>query len=162
MERNFIMRTDENCIDGGATLESLEPRRLLSASISGRVLTVVGGGGNDTISLIRSGIDDVIANVNGVRNTFDMDNFDRVVLSGVGGNDTITNGNGINNASLDGGSGNDRLVDGNGGNTLIGVGGNDTLIAGPGNDSLSGGGGVDTVDYSARASGFSFYGYRED
>ena len=137
-------------------VERLETRRLLSASISNRVLTVIGGAGNDGISLSRTGVDDVIATVNGARWQFDMDNFDSAVLSGVGGNDRIANASGIENVSLDGGSGNDRLVDGNGDNTLIGVGGNDTLSPGTGDDFLTGGSGTDTVDYSPHSAGLHF------
>src|SRR5688500_16476158 len=134
-------------------LEVLETRRLLSASISIRVLTPIGGAGNDGISLSRTGVDDVIATVNGGTWQFDMDNFDSAVLSGVGGNDRIANASGIENVSLDGGSGNDRLIDGNGSNTLVGVGGNDTLSPGTGDDFLSGGTGTDTADYSPHSAG---------
>src|SRR5687767_1444063 len=137
-------------------VELLETRRLLSASISNRVLTVIGGAGNDGISLSRTGGDDVIATVNGATWQFDMDNFDSAVLSGVAGNDRIANASGIENVSLDGGSGDDRLVDGNGDNTLIGVGGNDTLSPGTGDDFLSGGSGTDTVDYSPHSAGLRF------
>jgi Ca2+-binding RTX toxin-like protein len=137
-------------------LEFLETRRLLSASISNRLLTVIGGAGNDGISLSRTGVDDVIATVNGVTWQFDMDNFDSAVLNGVGGNDRIANASGIENVSLDGGSGNDRLIDGNGSNTLIGVGGDDTLSPGTGDDFLTGGSGTDTVDYSPHSAGLHF------
>jgi len=137
-------------------LEQLENRCLLSASITDRVLNIIGTDGGDTISLTRSGVDDVIANVNGDADTFDMDDFDAVFIGGAGSGDTITNGNGIGNVTLEGGSGNDRLVDGNGSNTLSGVGGNDTLIAGAGDDFLAGGSGTDTVDYSSHSSGLQF------
>jgi Ca2+-binding RTX toxin-like protein len=137
-------------------MESLEPRRLFAASIDGRILTVLGGAGGDTITLTRSGLDDVRVGINGAVSTFDMGDFDTVVVSGVGGNDAITIGDGIGNATLAGGSGNDLLTDGDGGNTLEGSDGDDTLIAGAGDDFLSGGAGNDTIDYSARTEGFLF------
>lgn len=137
-------------------MEWLEPRRLLAASIDGRVLTVLGGAGNDAITVTRSGADDVRVSINGTVSMFDTENFDSVVVSGVGGNDTMTIGDGISNASLVGGSGNDRLTDGDGSNTLLGGDGDDTLVPGAGDDSISGGGGTDTVDYSGHAAGLNF------
>ena len=52
--------------------EGLESRYLLAASITDRVLTVTGTGGNDVISLTRSGTDNVV----------DLDNLDSAVLLG--------------------------------------------------------------------------------
>jgi Ca2+-binding RTX toxin-like protein len=68
--------------------EQLEPRRLL-AGIEAGVLVARGTESGDTISIRRSGIDDVIVTTNGVNQTFDMDNFTGVRLEGLGGNDTF-------------------------------------------------------------------------
>lgn len=63
----------------------------------------------------------------------------KVIIKGLGGNDTLTAEAGFNKpVTLDGGTGNDSLFGGSGA---------DVLIGGPGNDVLSGGAGKDTADY---------------
>ena len=70
-------------------VESLEARRLFAASIDGRVLTALGGGGNDTITVTRSGLDDVRVNINGTASVFDMGDFDNEEATSAGGPNAI-------------------------------------------------------------------------
>src|SRR6478735_2865441 len=71
-----------------AVAETLEPRRLFAAIESG-ILVARGTANADTISLRRSGGDDVIVTTNGTNQTFDMDNFTGVRLEGLGSADTF-------------------------------------------------------------------------
>ena len=90
------------------------------------------------------------------------------LLSGAGGNDSITGGSGndalyggtgndtiLGNAgadTVDGGTGNDSLSGGLGDDTFYGGDGDDTMAGGAGADSFFGGTGLDIVDYSASGS----------
>jgi hypothetical protein len=96
-------------------------------------VSVLGGGGNDTILA-----------VNSANNT----------LSGGAGNDSL-GGNGSGNNLLLGGAGHDTIVCGTGNNTLngglnydslVGGSGSDLLIGGPGTDVLSAGSGNNTLN----------------
>src|SRR5688500_3420331 len=71
-----------------AVAEVLEPRRLFAAIESG-ILVARGTANADTISVRRTGADDVIVTTNGANQTFDMDNFTGVRLEGLGGSDTF-------------------------------------------------------------------------
>src|SRR5688572_27081590 len=75
-------------IIAAAIAEPLEARRLLAGIESG-ILVARGTTGVDTISLRRTGTDDVIVTTNGIGQTFDMDNFSGVRLEGLGGDDTF-------------------------------------------------------------------------
>src|SRR5581483_10249292 len=121
-------------------LESLERRRLLSSAIlKNGILTIVGGAGNDTILLAKSG-SNISVSIDGV-------------ASGPFKSSSVT---GI---SIDAGSGNDSvsLLSNGEANavtqpaTILGGKGNDTLAGGTGADSLDGGAGTDTADYSSRS-----------
>jgi Ca2+-binding RTX toxin-like protein len=79
----------------------------------------------DSITVRRTGSDDVIVQINGTSRQFDMDNFPGGVrLEGFGGNDRITIVDSLNSpvqrrVTINGGAGND---------TLIGNDGNDSLL----------------------------------
>jgi Ca2+-binding RTX toxin-like protein len=109
-------------------------------------LTVNGTAANETLGVVRVGVDDVRVNVNGVTRTFDMDDFDRIELNGGDGQDTMTIGAGVANALLAGGPGNDLLTGNELGNTLHGYAGEDTVVGNGGDDSMSGGPGNDNLD----------------
>ncbi|MGB7160179.1 MAG: calcium-binding protein, partial [Tepidisphaeraceae bacterium] len=96
-----------------AQAEPLESRRLL-AGIEAGVLVAHGTSGGDTISLRRSGADDVIVTTNGVNQAFDMDNFTGVRLEGLGGDDTFNLIDPlvspvVRNITVLGGAGNDTI-----------------------------------------------------
>src|SRR5690348_13667375 len=82
------IRVDARSAIRSAVAEVLEPRRLFAAIESG-ILVARGTANADTISLRRTGTDDVIVTTNGANQTFDMDNFTGVRLEGLGGNDTF-------------------------------------------------------------------------
>ena len=113
--------------------------------IRDRVLTVNGTAAHESLGVVRTGIDDVRVNVNGVTRTFDMDDFDRITINGGAGNDTLTAGAGVANLSLSGDAGNDHITGNELANGLAGEDGNDTLDGGAGNDLLFGGAGDDTI-----------------
>lgn len=116
------------------------------------VLVGRGTGGDDTITIRRTGIDDVIVQINGTSQTFDMDNFrGGVRLEGLGGNDHITVIDSLllpvtRRVTLDGGAGNDRLTGNDGPDLILGRAGNDSLVGSYGDDTLDGGGGSDIGD----------------
>src|SRR5688572_13900239 len=96
-----------------AIAEVLEPRRLLAGIESG-ILVARGTEGADTISVRRTGGDDVIVTTNGLNQTFDMDNFTGVRLEGLGGNDTFNlidplTSPLVRNTTVIGGAGNDTV-----------------------------------------------------
>lgn len=91
------------------------------------------------------------------------DYWESWVMSGYGGNDSLTGGlkndtlyGGYGNDYLDGWSGNDYLDGGYGNDTLLGWYGNDKLNGGDGNDFLKGEAGNDTLTGGAGADIFAF------
>lgn len=139
-------------------LESLEPRRLLSAAVRGSTLVVTGTPGNDAITIDYNKQDSTYqVSINKSVQTFNAkavkaisvdagngkDNVSitpRVAVNstilGSAGNDTLTGGNATD--LILGGAGNDLIHGGNGNDLLYGDGGNDTLFGDAGNDTLGG------------------------
>ena len=147
-------------------LELLECRRLLSATIANRVLTITGTRRNDVISLRQTKFLDPAAGhltpavepiLNGQsEGRFLQSQFDSIVFFGDAGNDRISVPWGhIQNrrfvkglsipVSLEGSAGNDTLIGGDGNDTLVGGRGRDSLLGHAGNDLLSGGAAADTL-----------------
>lgn len=117
-------------------VQTLEPRRLLSASVSlaaGGVLTVNGTSGNDVIRITLDAVNprqlDVI--VNGATQSFTASSVNSISVNAGSGNDDVEvlELNGPINVPM----------------TLLGGSGNDTLVGGSGNDYIDGGAGNDTV-----------------
>src|SRR5689334_9815855 len=92
-------RLDARSAIRSAVAEVLEPRRLFAAIESG-ILVARGTANADTISLRRSGGDDVIVTTNGANQTFDMDDFTGVRLEGLGGDDGLTVADPITTSTL--------------------------------------------------------------
>lgn len=132
-------------------IESLEDRRLMSATVLFGALIVTGTDGPDTISLSmdaqHSNKLDVTIN-DKLAGSF---NLNRIKLGvhvlGLGGDDTIyvDESNGIIPFGIDmiGGAGNDVLFGGTGNDTFFGGPGDDLLFGNDGNDLLDGGDGND-------------------
>jgi Ca2+-binding RTX toxin-like protein len=132
-------------------LEILEDRSLPStAVIIGTTLQVTGDGSDETIALrLAAGdpttlvVDD--GNDGTADHTFARSAFNRILVDGAGGNDTllIDESNGVftdtDLTTLRGGTGNDSLVGGSGNETLEGGSGSDTLNGGAGDDTLDAG-----------------------
>lgn len=114
------------------------------------VLTVIGNGNNNTISVTASG-----ANISVLGKSFAASKVKMIVIAGEGGNDTIKVSTSVKIPTiLYGGSGSDTITGGGGKNTIYGGGGadklvggplNDVFYTGPGSDSVSGGSGSDSV-----------------
>ncbi len=129
------------------TVEHLETRRLLAASLDGGVLTATGTDGSDDLRLDLSN-GRILVHLNGVQDgSFAAGDVTAIRLVGGDGNDSLRVGNGIGGATLDGGLGNDTLLGGQGADTLQGGDGNDTLDGKQGADLFVGGLGFDAADY---------------
>jgi Ca2+-binding RTX toxin-like protein len=134
-------------------LESLEPRQFLSvtASAGNGVLSIGGDDNANAITVSRNAAGDLFVN-NGavpiIGTPATVTTIQSIVISGRGGNDTITldeTGGPLPAATLSGGDGNDTLTGGAGADVLNGDDGNDSLLGKAGNDTLHGGAGNDTL-----------------
>lgn len=154
--------------------ESLESRRLFSASLVDGLLTVEGTAGADIVDIFGSTI-----TINGTAQVFNMEEITSVIVKLGEGDDTFTGGmdrpitifGGMGNDTLQGGLGAEAIHAGKGNDILRGSFGNDTLFGGEGDDQMfggrgndllngglgadlfSGGNGIDTADYSDRVVG---------
>jgi Ca2+-binding RTX toxin-like protein len=140
-----MVKTQPSCL-----LETLESRRLLSASLSSRgVLHIDGSAQADHISINLRGAK-VLVTVNGETTVFDARKVHRVVASGGDGSDAIEcadrKANHAIRLNLAGGAGNDTLVGGRADDVLAGGGGKDKLAGQAGNDTLTGGKGNDKAE----------------
>ena len=147
-----------------AGLESLESRRMLSASLKAGVLRISGTGGDDRIKLgLAAGR--IVVTTNGVNNGQFLGPAVRKISINAGNGDdyvsmsaritvaTILNG-GAGDDVLVAGAGNDVLFGGDGDDVLRGMAGDDRLDPGTGDNLLDGGtDGSDTVDYSFMTTG---------
>jgi len=133
----------------------------VSISIVNRILTGSGTSAGDVISIRRVLSDDVIVTINSTSRQFDMDDFDGVLLNGLGGNDDVRLLNPITTTTLarkvtvEGGAGDDSITGstyddvlrgGDGFDTINGIDGADAVFGQGGNDHLSGGLGSDFLD----------------
>jgi len=133
-------------------IDALEPRRLLSVSLSLNDGTLIVGGTVAADTIIVSKVDDnfsILVN----KSTFIMpgSEIDRITIKGFGGSDKISFGEGVSiPVTVLGGDGNDLISGGDRSNRLCGENGNDTLVGSSGRDQFIGGLGTDTADYSQR------------
>jgi hypothetical protein len=124
-------------------------------------IAIDGGEGSDTVTYARTASNDnigvandstavtafAVGTANSPQNTFGVENLD---VQGLGGNDTITAGNGLaalTNLTIDGGAS---------GDTITGGDGDDTIIGGSGNDSVAGGRGADVTLLGSGADSFTW------
>jgi Ca2+-binding RTX toxin-like protein len=125
-------------------------------------IAIDGGADNDTVTYAGTTADDAIGIANDgtavatfatstgstLQTTTAVENLD---VQGLGGNDTITAGNGLaalTTLRLDGGAGDDTLTGGDGNDMLIGGNGNDTVAGGRGADVALLGSGADSFTWS--------------
>src|SRR5262245_17906591 len=124
----------------------LEDRTLpaVTASVVNGVLTVLGDGASDRITL---GLSSGQFTVSGVAQTFSAAAVRAITVDGGAGDDSVEVSQAIGTPTLlFGGIGNDVLVGGGGADQLFGGPGNDALNGGGGGDEMYGGGGSDSIN----------------
>src|SRR5207248_1605358 len=128
-----------------SSIEPLEQRRLLAASLGADgTLTVQGTAGADSV-LLFSDATTITARINKVDTVFNLADVKRNLVLLGGGDDAFT-------ADYQAANLLSTTVRGEGGNdSIFGTANNDRLEGGPGNDTLFGGTGNDTLDGGAGA-----------
>ncbi len=137
--------THELHLSESPVLEGLEPRVLLSASLKGGLLTVIGSDGDDVLGFAagpNAGQVILTGDPDGDSGTFD--NVTRIKVQSGSGNDQVTIDVNVVNArnapiaaQIDGGAGNDVLTSGDGNDKILSGGGNDTIDARNGNNKIT-------------------------
>jgi autotransporter-associated beta strand protein len=145
----------------------MEARRMLSAAVAHRVLSIEGTGRSDTIVLTMDTPRTLRVRVGDVESTFLKKTFGKIRIVAGRGEDLVTVGSdanpimlpvsvsagdgsdtiigGAGNDSISGGAGADQITGGAGDDSVTGDGGNDDLHGGDGRDSLKGGRGDDEL-----------------
>jgi Ca2+-binding RTX toxin-like protein len=122
-----------------------EPSFFATLASSG-ILYVVGTPNDDTIDLNLSAGNNVSVDVNGQTLYFPLSSITAIDAGAGKGNDTVSIGAGLPEATVRGGLGDDQITTANGADdSLNGGPGNDTLTGGPGNDTIFGGQGNDSI-----------------
>jgi hypothetical protein len=140
--------------------EQLEGRVVLAAGIgfdqSSRTVTIVGSEGGDVAEVRQQG-GNVVVSLDAASGRFSrtiaVAAVERIMFTGLAGNDSFTNASGIPSRAsggpgidvLRGGGGTDELLGGGGNDQLFGGGGHDVVDGGAGNDMAEGGAGDDRV-----------------
>ena len=143
-------------------VESLETRKLLTATLSGSILTITGTDRPDRIAMERvPGGFRVHETTSGQTNitSWTLAQVSKIVIRSGDAGDFVNIGKLAIPCDIFGGKGTDTLSGGGGNDTIRGEGGNDNLFGSDGRDLLNGGigadeilggGGKDTVDYNQR------------
>jgi Ca2+-binding RTX toxin-like protein len=127
----------------GPLMEAIESRTLLSATLVDGLLTIEGTGGDDVIALVAGAVNgQVIVNGPDIDADTVFSGVTGITINALAGNDTVTVGANIKNAS-------NRKIN----VTINGGDDDDTISGGSGNDLIDGGAGIDTIDYSAATKG---------
>jgi hypothetical protein len=127
-------------------IQSLEDRRLLSATLSNGVCIVTGGSGIDNVAITKT-TTNLVVKQNGVTKSFSLAAVKKITVNAGAGNDKVTVATNVYKAAtLNGGDGNDYLSGGAGADTIAGGNGNDTELGNGGNDKLDGGAGDDNLN----------------
>jgi Ca2+-binding RTX toxin-like protein len=144
-------------------METLESRRMLSATLTNGLLSVVTGDGDDDVTVGFGLGRSVVVTENGATTSFAMGDVTKIEVSTGGGNDKfattvdtlVVRDNGVTtvytlpDVSVSGGDGNDTLRTGRGNDTLVGGAGNDSLQGQDGQDAIGGNEGDDYIDGGA-------------
>lgn len=128
-------------------LESLESRRLLSASVSGRDLVIRGTEVRDVINVwVNRANTRYVVSLNGNEQSFPTRGVRDIDIYALGGNDRVSVHASVRiPADIEGGSGNDWLAGGSGNDDIDGGPGRDTIFGNAGDDDLDGGSGNDVI-----------------
>jgi Ca2+-binding RTX toxin-like protein len=142
-------------------VESLDERSLMSITVVGGLVELVGSTGDDvvTVTTPAAGQVRIVSGATGDDRTFNVSQIDSILIRVRAGNDQVTINPSVTlPVEVRGWSGNDTILGGGGNDTLLGGGGNDYLNGRGGNDSLRGqndddfllgGAGDDTLDGQA-------------
>jgi len=120
-------------LDGGEGLDTV----IIKGSNAGEQISLLNNG-PQALAIVRDGV---------LEGTFSVSNVESILLTGQGGDDTLTAGNGFptgTTLTIDGGGGNDHITGGDQADILLGGVGNDLVAGGRGNDNASLGSGNDT------------------
>jgi Ca2+-binding RTX toxin-like protein len=122
-----------------AIVEAVEPRRLLSVSLTGSTLRVYGGAGADEIAFaLQKGDPRTLrVSLNGTVTKFRAGDVVNVIIGAADGHDLVHTGGLSFKTKIDAGAGDD---------TVIGGASMDRVTAGPGDDSVVGASGIDVID----------------
>jgi Ca2+-binding RTX toxin-like protein len=100
-------------------------------------VTINGSNAGESIEVLASGSSLSVTGLSASIQVNDAESADRLIIKGLGGNDTISAATLTADAiglTIDGGAGNDTIIGGAGNDTLIGGDGNDFVRGGRGND----------------------------
>jgi Ca2+-binding RTX toxin-like protein len=114
------------------------------------VVTLEGKNSNEHIQLSSDGTTVTVTGLPEVVTIANAETSDRLIVQGLGGNDTIDASAlaAVIGLTIDGGAGNDTIVGSQGDDTLIGGDGNDRVTGGRGNDFADLGAGNDTFTWN--------------
>jgi hypothetical protein len=127
-------------------VESLEDRRMLSASLVHGILKVTGGAGDDAITL-SADTKRITVKIGASSKRFTKTAVKTISIVSGGGDDTVTINSGIKQQiTIKAGEGDDTVSGGSGREIILGQGGDDNLSGGGGSDQIFGGDGNDTID----------------
>jgi hypothetical protein len=108
------------------------------------VLTITGGSGNDTASVIATSRLSLSVTLNRASYSYSAASVTKIVFYGQDGDDTFTNSTGLP-STINGGDGNDILNGGSGPDFIVGGYGQDTIHGNAGDDTIWGSGGSDVL-----------------
>lgn len=128
-------------------LESLESRRLLSASVSGRDLVIRGTEARDVINVwVNRANTRYVVTINGSEQSFPIRDVREIDIYALRGDDRVSVHASVRiPADIEGGSGNDWLSGGSGSDDIDGGPGRDTIFGNAGDDDLDAGSGNDVI-----------------
>jgi Calpain family cysteine protease/RTX calcium-binding nonapeptide repeat (4 copies) len=110
--------------------DSLESRRLMTASLLNGTLTVDGRNGMNNIAVSQSGTT-LRVNDNGAFSTFSTIHVNKIWVKGKDYDDTLSASGVTINTEIDGAGGNDVITTGSGNDTVYAGAGNDRIVSGP-------------------------------
>jgi Ca2+-binding RTX toxin-like protein len=125
-------------------MEELESRQMLSASLSGGILTVTGTNKADNISVRVKGTN-VVVKIGRASQNFARSGVQQMIVYGGNGNDKISVSGPIPNVVLNGEAGNDNIKGGGGADLITGGAGKDKLYGRKGDDQIYGDDGDDEL-----------------
>lgn len=115
------------------------------ATIAGGVISITGTSGEDFISAVRTGTNELTLTRNGISQSFALASVTGLRINALGGADYITVSPNLPSATLGGGSGADTIIGTDSPDLIRGAKGADRVWAGAGNDTVYGEDGDDSI-----------------